>query len=134
MPSGDVVSLPNAVNVAPRGTKPSDLASANKRLEMAMEGHLIQHRIDGWVREHKFHPTRKWCFDFAFVEQKVAVEIDGLVHSGQGGHQTVAGILADAEKAEAAQALGWIIYRVPGPWLADRPAQVIDTLRVLLAR
>ena len=32
-----------------------------------------------YVREFEFHPKRKWRFDFAFLECKVAVEVDGYV-------------------------------------------------------
>ena len=68
---------------------------------------------------------------------KVAVEIDGLMYDGKGGHQTVKGVLQDAEKYEAALLAGWRVYRVPGPWIAEgdraiwRP-QVMDTLKALL--
>ena len=89
------------------------------------------------VREYQFHPTRRWRFDFAWPVQKVAVEIDGLVYGGQGGHQTVEGVLGDCEKYEAALLAGWRVYRVPGPWIADGDrwiwrVEVMDTLRVLL--
>ena len=64
-------------------------------------------------REYQFHPERKWRLDFAWVEKKVAVEIEGLTRSG-GRHQKRQGFLADAEKHEAALMLGWTVYRVPG--------------------
>ena len=88
-------------------------------------------------RQYKFHPKRKWRFDFAWPAQKVAVEIDGLVYGGRGGHQTVDGVVKDCEKYEAAHLLGWRVYRVPGPWIAEgsrliwRP-ETMTTLRVLL--
>ena len=40
--------------------------------------------------EYRFHPFRKWRFDFAWPEQKVAVEMEGGVFIGgahtRGGH------------------------------------------------
>ena len=95
--------------------------------------------IAGWVREHVFHPTRKWRLDFAWLPQMVAVEVEGILWSGLGRHQQRDGFVKDCEKYEAAAVLGWIVYRVPGPWIVEgdrriwRP-EVIDTLRVLLAR
>lgn len=89
------------------------------------------------VRQHRFAPPRRWRFDFAWPDQMVAVEIDGLVYGGRGGHQTVSGVMADCEKYEAALRLGWRVYRVPGPWIQEgtrlvcRP-EVMETLRVLL--
>ena len=59
------------------------------------------------------------------------------MYDGKGGHQTVKGVLQDAEKHEAALLAGWRVYRVPGPWIAEgdraiwRP-QVMDTLKALL--
>ena len=47
------------------------------------------------------------------------------------------GFLKDAEKYEAALQLGWQVYRVPGPWVAEGEraiwrAEVMETLRMLL--
>ena len=91
------------------------------------------------VRQHRFAPPRRWLFDFAWPDRLVAVEIDGLVYGGRGGHQTVDGILKDCEKQEAALRRGWRVYRVPGPWIQDgdrliwRP-EVMSTLRILMLR
>ena len=94
-------------------------------------------------RQVRFHPTRRWRFDFAWPAHLIAVEVDGLVYGNRGnvgGHQTVDGILADAEKYEAALTAGWLVYRVPGPWVRKSPTrpvcrpQVIDTIRELLHR
>lgn len=30
-----------------------------------------------FVREHRFHPTRRWRFDFAWPDEKVALEVEG---------------------------------------------------------
>ncbi|HAT10302.1 MAG TPA: hypothetical protein DCS97_06855, partial [Planctomycetes bacterium] len=30
-----------------------------------------------WIAEHRFHPTRKWRFDFARPDIHLAIEIDG---------------------------------------------------------
>lgn len=60
------------------------------------------------VREFKFHPTRRWRFDFAWPSQKVALEIDG-----RGRHQTIAGVRGDCEKYNAAVAMGWRVLRFP---------------------
>ena len=70
-------------------------------------------------REYEFHPTRKWRLDFAWPKFMFAVEIEGVTHTG-GRHQRVAGFLKDAEKYEAALALGWTVYRVPAPWVWGR--------------
>lgn len=59
-------------------------------------------------REYQFHPTRKWRFDVAWPEQKLAVEIDG-----RGRHQTISGVRKDYEKHNEATRMGWRVLRFP---------------------
>jgi len=61
-------------------------------------------------REHQFHPSRKWKFDFAFVDRKVAIECEGGMWVN-GRHSRGSGAVADMEKYNAAAALGWFIFR-----------------------
>ena len=70
------------------------------------------------VREHRFSQTgRKWRFDFAWLERKLAVEIEGLTHAtvdqqGKkrlGRHQTIKGFTGDCEKYNQAALEGWMV-------------------------
>lgn len=61
-------------------------------------------------REHRFHPTRKWRFDFAWPEQRLALEIDGGIWV-RGRHSSGAGQVKDMEKFNHAAALGWRVFR-----------------------
>lgn len=62
-------------------------------------------------REVLFHPTRKWRFDLAWPDWKVAVEYQGGIFSRQASHSSVAHIMRDQEKANEAQLYGWtLIY------------------------
>lgn len=63
------------------------------------------------VPEFKFHPTRKWRFDYAFPAERVALEIEGGAFVG-GRHTRGAGFVKDLEKYSHAAALGWRIVRV----------------------
>ena len=69
-----------------------------------------------WQRELRFHETRRWRFDFAREDIKLAVEFDGLLYrGGGGGHQRVAGYEKDREKDAEALLLGWRVLRLsPG--------------------
>lgn len=75
------------------------------------------------LSEITFHPTRKWRFDYAYVEEKVAVEQEGgLFGKGKrcpvcgrapvAGHSSIARLKADLEKYSEAAAIGWRIIRV----------------------
>lgn len=59
--------------------------------------------------EHRFHPERKWRFDFAWPEAKLAIEVNG--GGSRGRHNTVMGATRDAEKLNAAQTLGWAVLQ-----------------------
>ena len=106
------------------------------RLERSFEVWLSKTDLPSPVREYQFAPGRRWRFDFAWLEQRVAVEIDGLLKTG-GRHQTYDGFIKDCEKKEAALRLGWKVYAVPGPWIAKGQRivwrlEVMETLADLL--
>jgi very-short-patch-repair endonuclease len=63
------------------------------------------------AEEHRFHPERKWRFDFALPSLKIGIEYEGL-NSDKSRHTTMKGYTGDAEKYNAAQAAGWRIVRV----------------------
>jgi hypothetical protein len=60
--------------------------------------------------EHRFHPERKWRFDWAWSAQRVALEVEGGAFAG-GRHTRGAGFREDIEKYSEAAALGWVIVR-----------------------
>ena len=82
-------------------------------------------------REYRFHPTRRWRFDVAFVEQKVAVEMEGGVWT-RGRHTRPKGYKRDMEKYNAAAKLGWIVLRYSANDLEFSPVQVIEEVTTVL--
>ena len=81
------------------------------QLESLLELDMIGDNLPEWEREHRFHPTRRWRFDFAFVPFKVAVECEGGTWSG-GRHVRGKGFEKDCTKYNEAALLGWIVLRV----------------------
>jgi len=71
---------------------------------------LLNSTIPGWQREYRFHPKRKWRFDYAHPELMIAVETEGGVWV-QGRHIRGKGYINDMEKYNAAQLLGWKVLR-----------------------
>lgn len=63
--------------------------------------------------EFKFHPTRKWSFDFAHPATLVAFEIEGGIYMRMGGRHTRGkGFANDCEKYNEAALLGWAVFRL----------------------
>jgi very-short-patch-repair endonuclease len=61
--------------------------------------------------EYRFDPKRKWRFDFAFLEHKVALECEGGIWTA-GRHTRPSGFVKDMEKYNRAAVLGWRVVRV----------------------
>ena len=62
------------------------------------------------VKEYKFHPERRWRFDYAIPEHKIALEVEGGVWT-QGRHTRPQGFLGDIEKYNQATLMGWRVFR-----------------------
>ncbi len=70
------------------------------------------------VREHRFHPTRRWRFDLAWPDRMLALEIDGGAFVG-GRHTSGSGFRKDSEKFSEAACYGWRILRVLPEWVVN---------------
>lgn len=79
--------------------------------------------------EYKFHPTRKWRFDFAFPDLKIAIEVDGGVWVS-GRHNRANGFIKDMEKFNEANILGWNILRYTPEQL--NTSKCIDGIKKLI--
>jgi hypothetical protein len=76
------------------------------------------------AREHRFAVPRKWRMDFAHLPSKVAIEAEGGIWS-RGRHVRGRGFEADAEKYNAAQAMGWVVFRLTAGMPRDDPGGAI---------
>ncbi|NRA15216.1 MAG: hypothetical protein HRU04_06920 [Oceanospirillaceae bacterium] len=84
------------------------------------------------VTELRFHPTRRWRFDFAWPELMLAVEAEGgaEMHGRRNrkgvvmksGHLTISGFRKDCEKYNEAAMLGWHVLRFTGAMITDGTA------------
>jgi len=80
----------------------------------------------GFEREHRFAKARKWRFDFALPELKIAVEIDG------GVHRIAERFASDREKLNAATLQGWRVLRF-SPTDVARGVAIALTRELVLA-
>lgn len=140
--------------------KPSVLAklhaSAIKQsLERQLEMLLRSKGLIGFQREYQFHPTRRWRFDFADPQAKIAVECEGGVYgfkcpkcggTGAGGqckscrgtgkafgrHSRATGLENDAEKYNRAAIMGWRVLRFTTRQLKQQPLQCVELIQEAL--
>lgn len=71
---------------------------------------LEHHGLPEPVTEFRFHPTRRFRFDYAWPAYAVALEVEGGAFVG-GRHTRGAGFRADVEKYNEAARLGWTVAR-----------------------
>lgn len=74
-------------------------------------------------QEFKFDDKRRWRFDFAIPEFKIAIEQEGGVWSN-GRHTRGSGFVGDMEKYNRATELGWRILRYT-------PSNLNDTVTLI---
>lgn len=90
------------------------------------------------VTQWRFHPTRKWRLDFAWVPgqngyngtDKVAVEVQGGIWMHKGGHTTGTGISRDCEKLTEASILGWRVVLVTPEMIED--GRALDAIQRIM--
>jgi len=64
-------------------------------------------------REYRFHRHRKWKFDFAYSDRKLAFEVEGGIwRRGGGAHSSGLAIIRDIEKYNMAGLMGWRVFRI----------------------
>lgn len=74
-------------------------------IEETLALHIRANHLPRPEREYRFDEERRWRFDFAWPDRKLAVECEGGVHRIEGR------FTRDCEKYNAAQRQGWIVLR-----------------------
>lgn len=77
------------------------------------------------IAEHRFDASRKWRLDWAWPEQKIALEQEGGIWI-QGRHSRGAGMVKDFEKYNAAAAAGWRVLKATPKQIAS--GDILPTL------
>ncbi len=81
--------------------------------------------------EHHFaKPERAWRFDLAWLDQKIALEVEGGAWT-KGRHTRGGGFIEDMAKYNRATELGWRVYRVTPSQLDT--LDTVDMIRRALA-
>jgi hypothetical protein len=82
------------------------------------------------VAEHAFLFGRRYRFDWAWPQHKVALEQEGGVWTG-GRHTRGKGFLSDMAKYNHAAALGWLVIRCTPSTLLNK--DTLETVRQAIA-
>jgi hypothetical protein len=103
-----------ALRAAKAGAKPA----TKKAKAPAKRSHLEVRWIREWerqggpelVEEFMFHPTRRWRADFAHLESKLLIEIEGGAYGGR--HTRGRGFVEDLDKYATAWLHGYTVLRI----------------------
>lgn len=79
------------------------------------------------VKEYRFDPERRWRFDYAIPDKKIAIEVEGGVWQ-YGRHNRATGFVKDMEKYNRAAILGWKLLRYTPDNLLGQATQDINTM------
>lgn len=90
--------------------KVEKLSIEKNTIEFILKAFQQQGLIPEYVKEHQFDLQRKFRFDYAVPELKLAIEYEGLM-SDKSGHTTIAGYSKDCSKYNLATAQGWKVLR-----------------------
>lgn len=102
-------------------------------LERAALTRMKQGRIPTPVAEYRGIPGRQFRFDYAWPEQKVALECEGGTwQKERTGHTSGKGFESDCEKYSLAAAHGWLVIRATTDQIHD--GTFIPWLRQALER
>lgn len=83
-----------------------------------------------WVSEHKGIEGRKFRFDCANPEKKIAIEIEGAIWT-YGRHNQPTGMIQDMEKYNLAVLEGWKVLRYTTDTIRKCPNKILSDVRVL---
>jgi very-short-patch-repair endonuclease len=76
-------------------------------------------------REIRFHPVRRWRFDFGITKLKIGIECEGLTNPKlKSRHTTNSGFTEDCEKYNAAALEGWVVLRFTWPMIKSGKALI----------
>lgn len=76
-----------------------------------------------WTPEHRFAPPRKWRFDHAVIDYRIACEVDGGSFAYRGGRHATD---SDRDKLNQAAAMGWRVFRFSPQMLTNDPHRCIN--------
>ena len=107
-PPAHIKPIDSKAAAAGRASGKRERSTEAPDIEGALVVELQRAGLGGYERNYKFDPRRKLELDFAWVGARVAIEVQGGIHS-RGAHVRPEGYRRDAEKSRRAQLMGWMV-------------------------
>ena len=85
-----------------------------------------------FIKEYRFDTKRRFRFDFANLENKIAIEVEGAVYV-TGRHTRGKGYENDCEKYNLATCQGWRVLRYSMKQIKNLQ-KVIDDIGLIMSR
>jgi very-short-patch-repair endonuclease len=85
-------------------------------------------------REYCAIPNRRFKMDFAWVKQRVAVEIQGGTYMGKSAHNTGKGLSRDYEKNNLAIQNGWVVIYLDSKAINNLGKESLNLVNEILRR
>ncbi len=76
--------------------------------------------------EHEAIKDRRYRIDYAVIDKKIAIEFEGGIFIGAGGHRSTTNFLSDVEKYNLLAINGWRLFRVTA---SDCKKENLDKLK-----
>ncbi len=94
----------------PKRTKVEKISVEKRSIELVLWALNKEGSIPAYVRELQFSADRKFRFDWAIPDLKIAIEYEGIF-SEKSGHTTINGYVKDCIKYNLATLEGWKVLR-----------------------
>ena len=99
------------------------------QLEAELALHIKALGLPEPIREYQAIKGRKFRFDFAWLEQRLLVEVNGGTYT-KGAHSTGQGIRRDYEKGNLATLAGWRVLSFDGK--SVKSGEAVEVIRQAL--
>jgi hypothetical protein len=93
-----------------KSIKVEKISIEKRAIEMVLFMFVHEKAIESYVREHKFLENRRFKFDWAIPNLKIAIEYEGVI-SDKSRHTTINGYSGDCVKYNLAATQGWRVLR-----------------------
>lgn len=103
------------------------MSKSDLEAEFLEQWHRVVPHLPAPEREYEFSAERRYRLDFAFVDQRVGVEIMGGTWIVS-GHSTGRGIRRDCEKRNLLTLMGWRVLDFTTDMLREEPVGCINAV------